>query len=77
MLNKFKGLSPEDYMSEMKKLSVKTYLTTTEASEYFNIGSINLIKILDAHPEFVFLNGRKRLVHREKFSKYLETERLS
>ncbi len=53
----------------------KTTLTIKEAAEYSNIG-INKIESMLASPmcDFVLYVGKKRLVKRKQFEKYLATQ---
>lgn len=51
----------------------KFALTIQEAAIYFNIGEKKLRKLTDEHWDdgFVFQNGTKVLIKREKFEKFL------
>lgn len=52
----------------------KYMLTREEAMEYFNIGEKKMRKLINAHIDdntFVFSNGRKTLIIREKFEDFI------
>ena len=55
----------------------KQNLTLEEAAEYSNIG-INRLRMLTDDPNcpFVFFVGRKRLVKKKLFDKYIESVRI-
>lgn len=53
----------------------KYMLTREEAMEYFNIGEKKMRKIINDHlsdNSFVFSNGRKTLIIREKFEEFIK-----
>ncbi len=53
----------------------KWNLTVDEATKYFNIGEAKLRELIDdPRCEFVLFVGKKRLIKRVKFEKYLEEE---
>ena len=55
----------------------KQKLTLEEAAEYSNIG-INRLRMLTDDPKcpFVFFVGRKRLIKKKLFDKYIESVRI-
>lgn len=53
----------------------KLCLTVEEASEYSNIGINNLYKLIrDSKCSFVLYVGKKRLIKRKEFEKFIEEE---
>ena len=53
----------------------KYMLTREEAQEYFNIGEKKMRRIVNEHLHdntFVFGNGRKTLIIREKFEEFIK-----
>lgn len=49
----------------------KFLLTIDEAAKYFNIGENKLRVLCEGNPDFVLLNGCRRLIKRVRFEKIL------
>jgi len=65
-------------MGEEVKIPIweKVTITLEEASEYSNIGRNKLYELTNSPLcTFVLWNGRKRLIKREEFEKYLKGRR--
>ena len=66
---------PDKKKSEAKvRICEKYLLTVEEATEYFNIGRDKLRELTDGKRcPYVLYVGRKRLIKREMFSKFLDS----
>lgn len=73
MLKKYKKMTPDEYAAEMRRLSNKPLLSSSEAAEYFHIGIVRMGQLLQEPSEYRVTNGRYRLVHRERFEEFLKT----
>ena len=65
------------YEKKVEKIPIwqKYMLTREEAMAYFNIGEKKMRKIINDHltdKTFVFSNGRKTLIIRERFEEFLK-----
>lgn len=60
--------------TEQVPLWQKYMLTIVEASEYFNIGEKRIRQIVNENDkaDFILNNGKKVLIKREKFEKYID-----
>lgn len=55
--------------------TLKYCMTIEEAGEYFCIGQNRLRKILKEHPKsnLYFMNGKKYIIKRKQFEKFVDT----
>ena len=63
----------EEKKRQQLPLNQRFTLTLKEASLYFHIGEKKLRRLANEHPEgdFLVFNGRKALIIREQFEKFL------
>jgi len=54
----------------------KYALTLEEAAQYYGIGINKLREVVDQNDRYMIMVGKKRLVKRELFAQFLDTQRV-